>query len=343
VRYYKIAISDPSSGTVVTPPGFAGLLGDATYTSFVNGQTLPGAWDVEIDITSYNFDEPLGGGYVRVWGISLQEISQAMNLANPSAPKNITVSAGMQKGLPLANPAQSGVIAQGYIIQAFGNWVGTDMTLDLVIAPGTGPVGVGSAKKPANIVLNWKAGTPLSDALKTTLGTAFPGYTMDINIDPSLVRQYDTVSYHNSLIDLSKLVKQVSSDIAKGTNYSGVNINLSQKTISVFDNVGSGSGKTPAPTQINFEDLIGQPTWVEPQTVAVKCVMRADIKVGGLIKLPQTLVTNTQSSMSALSNQNINFNGNFQVIRSRHNGHYRQADASSWVTDLQVTPMTSGS
>ena len=75
MRYYKIVITDPTSGSVITPPGFGGLLDGASYTSYVNGQTLPGAWDIELDITSSNFAEPLGGGAVTIWGISRQEIS----------------------------------------------------------------------------------------------------------------------------------------------------------------------------------------------------------------------------------------------------------------------------
>ena len=342
MRYYKIVITDPTSGSVITPPGFGGLLDGASYTSYVNGQTLPGAWDIELYITSSNFAEPLGGGAVTIWGISRQEISQAQDLAKVGAQKNVMIYAGMQKGLPLANPAQAGIIAQGYIIQAFGNWIGTDMTLNIVIAPGKSPASSStssSTSKPTpnpakNLVLNWKAGTPMADAIKSTLSTAYPGYNYNVAISGDLTNQYDVISYHNSLTDLAKLVKQMSIDITKQTNYSGVNISLDQGAFNVYD--GTDTTKSSNPTQINFQDLIGQPTWVEPGIVAVKCVMRADIKVGSYIMLPQTLVTNTAASLTSLSNQSIDFNGSFLVQRIRHNGHFRQPDASSWVTDFQV-------
>ena len=153
MRYYKIVITDPSSGNVITPPGFDGLLGGASYTSFVNGQSLPGAWNVELDIPVIGAATPQGSAGARIWGISRQEISQANDLNG----KNISIFGGMQKGLPLANPAQSGLLVQGFIFQAFGNWIGTDMTLDFVINPGQAtsstPGGLGTLPKPKNLVL----------------------------------------------------------------------------------------------------------------------------------------------------------------------------------------------
>ena len=41
----------------------------------------------------------------------------------------------MAAGLPLANPAQSGVFVQGQVYQAYGNWIGENMSLTLEIVP----------------------------------------------------------------------------------------------------------------------------------------------------------------------------------------------------------------
>jgi hypothetical protein len=38
----------------------------------------------------------------------------------------------VKKGLPLANPAQAGVILEDTIFQGYGNWIGVEQYLDLV-------------------------------------------------------------------------------------------------------------------------------------------------------------------------------------------------------------------
>lgn len=278
---------------------------------------------------------PQGAGNIRVWGISLQEIAQANNLKN----KNIKVYGGMQKGLPLANPQQSGLLAQGYIQQAFGNWIGTDMTLDIVVLPGSGsssnPGGVGTLAAPKNIVLNWKAGASFSSAVQSALQTAFPGYTVNINVNSGIVRPNDEVGYFPTLEQFSQYAKQTSQDIIKTSGYAGVGIVLAQSTITVSD--GSSSANT-TPTQIAFQDLIGQPTWIEAPNIQIKTVMRADLAVGGMITLPPTLITNTAQAASSLLNQQAAFQGGFTVVSERHVGDFRNPSADAWVTVIEGAP-----
>jgi hypothetical protein len=335
VRYYRIEISDPSSGKVVTPPGFDGLLGGATYTSFVNGQTLPGAWNVELDIPVIGAATPQGSALARVWGISQQEISQANDLKG----KNIKIFGGMQKGLPLANPAQSGLLVQGYVFQAFGNWIGVDRTLDLVINPGQAtasvPGGLGTLAAPKNIVLNWKAGTPLAGALQSTLSTAFPGSTVTVNIDAGIVRPNDEVGYFPTLEELAQYVTRTSRDIIKTKNYRGVTIVPAQNAFSIFD----GSGAAGAQKKIEFQDLIGQPTWIEAPNISIKTVMRADISVGDDVSLPQAVTTNTAAAQTSQVNQAVAFQGGFQIVSERHVGNFRQATADAWVTVYEGAPL----
>ena len=342
MRYYRLEISEPSSGQVITPPGFDGLLGGATYTSFVNGQTLPGAWNVELDIPVIGQATPQGQAWARVWGISRQEISQAANLNG----KNISIFGGMQKGLPLANPAQSGLLVQGFIFQAFGNWIGVDQTLEFVIIAGAAPSGgngtggFGTLAKPKNLTLNWKKNTPLGDALTNTLQTAFPGYTVTVNINSGIVRPNDEVGFFPTLEQLAQYARQTSKDVIKTAGYAGVSIVPGQNAISVFDGSQGSSGGTSGSsgTQIAFQDMIGQPTWIEAPNISVKTVMRADISVGDQITLPQAVITNTQAALSSLVNQSLSFEGGFTVVSERHVGNYRQASADSWVTVFECAP-----
>lgn len=325
MRYYSIIITDPKSGQVLTPTSLkaAGVTGQ-TYTSYVNGQTLPGALNVELNVPVTSFGTPLGAGYVRVWGISIQEISQANDLAG----KNIQVFAGMQKGLPLAKPAQAGLILNGMISQSFGNWVGTAQTLDLIVT-----AGLGTVADPKNYVHHWLKGTKLADAITATLTAAFPDYTVDVKISDELVLTETDVGFYGTPEEYAAYVEQLSTSIIGGT-YQGVKITLREKTFVVRD----GTAPT-SPLQILFEDLIGQPTWIDPLTLQFKTAIRADIAIQDYVKMPPTVVTTTaggaQPFGSTINNNSI-FQGTFQVTQLTHFGNLRQPDAESWNTTFNA-------
>lgn len=326
MRYYSIIISDPATGQVLAPSGLGGVNAGATYTSFVNGQTIPGAQNIELNVPVSVFATPLGAAYVRVWGISLQEISQANDLVG----KNIKVFAGMQKGLPLAKPAQAGLILQGEIIQAFGNWVGTDMTLDMIVFAGTGTI-----DDPKNIVHSWQKGTKLSEAITPTLTTAFPDHTVNVKISDKLVLTETDTGYYQALDQYAQYIKNVSKGVLGG-DYQGVDITLKEKTFTVFDGTSSDS-----PTLIAFEDMIGQPTWIDQLTAQFKATMRADLSIGETIKFPPSAVTTTASGAAILGSGlklSSVFQGTFLIVQATHFGNYRQPDAASWNTTFNVVP-----
>lgn len=306
MRYYDIQITDPASGKVLK-----------NYTSFVNGQTDPGALNVEMDIQVAPFDTPVGGSFVRVWGIPLTDIGQAADLNF----KNIAVYGGMQKGLPLANPAQSGLLVSGTINQAFGNWRDTDMTLDMILVAGGPPPG----KDAVNLTQDWKAGTSLSSAIQTTLRTAFPSLTADIQIDPKLILAHDEPGYYANLVQYAKYVRDVSQSIIGGT-YAGVRISIQKNVFIVRDGT-----TTKTPLQIAFNDLIGQITWKAPNIVNFTCVMRADVHVDDYVKLPPGQITTTAASLSQYRQGSV-FNGVFQINNVRHVGNFRAESGDYWVS-----------
>lgn len=335
MRYYDIVITDPGSGAQVR-----------RYTSFVSGQSIPGALNVVLDIPVVEFALPSGDAGLSIWGVSLNDIGQASDLSN----KLISVSGGMQKGLPLANPAQAGLLVKGYIAQAFGNWVNTDQSLEMVIRAGTPPTvsaGAASATTPRNLSFNWAAGTPMSSAIKATLATAYPGYTVTAAISDKLVLPYASVGIYTDITPFAQFIKQASQAIIGG-NYPGVSILLTDKTLSVYDGTAAAGGKTgPQPssatsgkgTQIAFQDLIGQPTWIEPFKINFKTVMRADLKVGDNITMPPTVTINTAQAESYLINQKATFQGGFYITQLRHVGNFRQPDAASWVTVIDAAAL----
>lgn len=336
MRYYAIQITDPSSGQLYTPPGTSSaLLGGNSYTSFVNGVTLPGALNIELDIPVIDAGTPQGFGLLRIWGISVAEIAQANNLIG----KNIKIFGGMQKGLPLANPAQAGLLTSGYVYQCFGNWIGADMTLDFVIAPGSGsasnPGGPGTLAKPKNFTLNWQGGQPLGPALKQCLQTAFgSGYTVNVNINSGIVRPTDDtpVGFYSTLEQLSQVVRAMSLSAIKTTGYAGVRIVVNGTTVNAYDTPQGNA------TAIAFTDLVGQPTWIESPNIQLKAVMRADLAVWTPITLPPTITTNTAAANSNIVNQKLTFQSGFYVVSMRHVGNYRAPTADAWCTVIEASP-----
>ncbi len=303
--------------------------GGPHYTSRNN----PNALNVELDINILDVDQTGGGSTAVIWGIALADISQATHLMN----KNVTVSGGMQQGLPLANAQapEAGVLLKGYIWQAFGNWVGTEMWLTLVMlnvdAPVTPPPPNAPNPPPRNIVLNWLKGTKLSDALQTALQTAYPKQKLSINISPQLVAPQDNPGYYPNLRDLNIYLRDVSQQIMTGmATYPGVGCCLQQGNLTVHD----GTDK-PSPKMIQFTDLVGQPTWIEPLTIQVKVVMRGDLAVNDMIKLPPTPVITTAAAQTGL-NTPLTFTGTFQIKSLRHVGNFRAPDGAAWVSIIEA-------
>ncbi|MBV8060463.1 MAG: hypothetical protein JO253_02915 [Alphaproteobacteria bacterium] len=311
MRYYRIRITNQDTGELIKE-----------FTSLNTlGQTIPGALNVEFDIPVFRMAEPAGAAYVKVWGISIQDIGQALDLTN----RNIEIYAGMQKGLPLANPKQSGLILQGTIQQAFGNWQAMEQSLDLIV----NVIGE-SASDPKNITLNWRKGQALGDAVKATLAIAFPAYTAQISTTQNLVLNQDEVGYYENITQFADYVKIVSQHIVNDPAYQGVDILVKDKTFIISD---GSTAKTPK--NIEFTDLIGQPTWIAFSSIIFKCVMRADISVGDYIKMPPSPQITTAQSYSQYRDKAA-FNGVFVVKEARHMGNFRQPDANSWVTTFEA-------
>ncbi|PRH37847.1 hypothetical protein C6V07_01690 [Burkholderia gladioli] len=235
---------------------------------------------------------------------------------------------GMKAGLPLANPKQAGLIVAGQIFQSFGNWEGTEMTLDFVLNPA-----VYTLDQPGNIVLNWTAGTTLAQALQQTLSVAYPSVPVSINISNELVQSHDEPHRCSTLEELAQLLQEITRGNFFGSGYSGVQMSIQGGQITVSDDTYE-----PNTIQLAFTDFVGQPTWIETNTMQVKLVMRADIQLGTILKMPQGLqnspgiVLTSSSSMPSNQKYKSTFQGDFVVKEVRHIGNFRAADGASWVT-----------
>jgi hypothetical protein len=311
------------------------------YKIIVGGTTFdatnnPNALQVELDITVAQFAVPHPGqaAWCRVWGIPLQTVLTANQFTN----KQIQVYGGMSAGLPLANPNEQGLLVQGTVLPALGNWTGVNMYVDFYMVPGT--LGNPTVPGAANIVHNQPANQPLSTAVKNALQTAFPGFTANVKISPNLVRPNDEHGFYQSIGQYATFLLNASHDIIKTAGYPGVQVSVQGTTINVSDGT---QGQTGAKT-INAWDLIGQPIWTGTNTAQWRTVMRGDFQVGNTATLPKSLATLTALNGGQASGQGINIiQGSFQITNIRHVGSFRNPDGSAWCTIFDGVQPTAGS
>jgi hypothetical protein len=352
LRYYDLSILN-SQGQLLasTSAGFVpSRTGLPTFSSRVkqaNGQFVnnPGALNLEMDIPIAGYALPQGAAWIRVWGIGLRTIGQASNLnRNPATgqgPASFILSGGMGKGLPLANPAQAGILAQGQVYNAYGQWQGPEQSLDLNLGPAI-------VDPPNGISFVWQPGQELSAAIASCLATAFPALQPpQISITTGLIQSNSSVNvvgFYESLSQFADYILQTTLKIGKNLTgnpyYPGVTISFRGNTIYVTD-----GSQNPNTVQLAFQDLIGQPTWIGINSISFKCVLRADIQIGTMVTMPPDPGTGGTSIISALAltqqgaavpgaparNSSV-FKGKFFVTEVHHFGNLRQPDADSWAT-----------
>lgn len=333
-RYYKIVVGPETQSAPGRAPGGDAPSNNAgaTWTNNVNGTADLGAQQIEFDVHAYGFGTPVSPAFLRIWGPSKEQISQASDFNGA----HLELSVGMQKGLPLASAAvaQAGIILSGQIFQAYGNWQGINQTLDFVVLVDGGA----TQAEPGKLSFTWKKGDKLEEVVQTVLQAAYPKVKLDINISPNLVLAQDEQGVYQTIEQFASYVKGVSLDIlgASGTaTYQGVEIVLSNDVMRVFDGTASSDG---APTPITVQDLIGQPTWLSANSIQFSTVVRSDMSIGSQVTFPPiasaTAVT-TQQSGSNVRSKNA-FTGTWIISYIRHVGNSRAPDAQSWISTFQA-------
>ena len=327
MRYYDLRLFDPKTGDLVRE-----------WTTHPGGVFDPHALLLEFDVLTALQNAPHGQSTLTLHGVPLQDLSQSIRWGFYSDSKGKThpgysfsLRAGMQAGLPLANPKQAGLILSGQVFQSWGNWEGTEQTVDLLVTSG----GWSSLSDPAPIALNWPAGTELSQALQPCLQFAYPDSPVQIHLGTGLTQAHDEYAIFSTLDQLAQWIYQ----LTQARFLSPVRMAFNGLTILVFD-----SSYQPATIRLDFTDFVGQPTWIQPQTMQVKLVMRADLTLGGLIELPKGMQDNPGIVLAAASalpssiRYQSTFKGTFRITGLRHVGNSRSSDGASWVTIVNCTP-----
>lgn len=327
MRYYDITITDPTSGAVVK----------RWSTIKADGNPDPGALKVEFDVFVTPAGTPHHGqSSFTIYGVSLNDLLNANNLFL----KNIEVRAGFSGGLPLEKPGQAGVLFVGAILNSVGNWVGTDMSISLMLAPTSF-----TREDPGNFVLDWKKGQPLSEAIGEMLSRALPGMPQEINISGQIVAPSHLPMHAPTLELISDRVYEWTHAYFShiSSNFKGVRIGVRSGVIKVWDSVSPGGAKPLA-----FEDFIGQPNWIGGNKLEFINQLRADISVGDVVSMPANMAerpgfvqTQLNASPSMIHYQNT-FTGNFIIQEVRHIGDSRSPKGEDWATVFIAAPAGDG-
>jgi hypothetical protein len=356
-RYYEIVVSPPfapakstnvnvgvsfpggapGGSAIGTVSGVAnGTAGQYGWQSHPGGMNDPAAQNVSFDVMTLPAAVAHGASFLTVEGIGLHDLSEVNNFKPTVAgPWQFLLYAGMMGGLPLsARQPAPGLLFGGIILDAFGNWQGTEMSLSFLVAPG-----IYSLDTPGNLVLDWQIGMDLSEALAIMLEQAYPSHILLMEIQTGLVNTYHRVHYTSSLKQMAEHILDVTKGWGGLVTYPGVSIVVQKGTVRVFDGTVLFSS---TPTQISYDSLVGQPTWIGAITISVTVIMRSDINIGDVITLPAGMsglpgAVFTQAAMTnAFTNQTVMFTGLFNVIAVRHCGDFRSDDGAQWVTIIHA-------
>lgn len=317
MRYYNLIISNNKTGELIKQ--YSSTI-DGTLTGKVNGAALK----IEFDLPVADLSTPMGNNFIRVWGIPFSDISESVNFND----QTITFAIGMSPGLPLATAMSkfAGLVVTGTIIQAFGNFQGTLLSLDLILTGLTT-----TPYKPTNLSFNWQKGTPMAQAIKQTIAVALPGFRCDVNISNKLVYTETQPGFYENLDQFAAYLYSTSKAIITDKNYTGVRLSVANNVITVTDN---SKNETPS-IILNLNDFTAQPTWIDFATVQFDVVARSDLVPGIVVGLPPFLASNSEKSWSRFRDTSV-FTGSGMILRVRHLGNSRQLDGDSWKTVVDI-------
>lgn len=324
MRYYLLTITDPKTGK--PPVDASGNPIGPFDTSKTPGRGL----HIEFDAMITGLDVVSSGTMLAIYGLPMDMLRQSVRLHGCQ----VSLIAGFQKGLPLANEFQQGEIIIGDIYSAYANWVGTNQSLNLIINPTIRRLENG---KPLRISDHGKKGERLGDVLTRALSKIYSRKKIICTVNKNLILPEDSpLEYGADISSLAIAVRSLSIAIMRDNSYRGVGITLQSDTIRIYDNTSVG---WETPKAIQGYELIGQPTWSEPFVITFKCPLRGDLRCGDVVEMPQGMISGPSSVLMvntspyhALPKDNVFFSGKFQIISVRHIGAFLVADGDAWST-----------
>ena len=354
MRFYLLRLTAPSVGNPSPAPNgplqvIVNMVQPKEWTSHPNGIYDPAAHNIHFDFQVVDYANYAGAMVITIEGPQMDDLIQAANytpfksgINNDLAAWRLELYGGMSPdGLPLSTPAAGqpmpGLLAVGEVLEAFGNWTGTDMRLSFLVVP------AGVNQRPLD--LNWTPGEPLAQALQTMLNYSFPGIPQSIQITPNLVGPPHGIGhYTTSLRGMAHfLLDQTQGpNYGMAANYPGVSLYVQNGIIIATDSTQMASMTT---TQLSEESFIGQPVWIGGDTMAMNLVMRSDMRVGNYVEMPKGFsnVPGFVTTLASINNYNFNFklsfSGKFIIKAVRHIGEFRGTSGEDWMTTVEAVPL----
>ena len=329
MKYYRLDITDKNGKTPLDDTG-------NPIGPFDSSLTPGSALQIQFDALITGYDVVASGTRISLFGVPISMLRESTQLAGCQ----VDLFAGFSAGLPLTNPNQAGLILSGQIYNPFPVWQGTNQSLNFVVNPSPLLNDSGQAN---SITLDGKKGERLSDVLSRALTAAFPGFDIKIAISDQLVLAEDGVGVYSRLTQLATTIRSQSFSFINRDDYTGVQMVMQNRIIRVFDNVVGDVGGI----QILPQELVDQPNWIGPVSVSFKCPMRADLRCGDVVELPQNIISgpgsllsvSTERSYSSLRDR-VNFSGKFLITSVRHVGDFLNPDnTNSWVTIYEAVAL----
>jgi hypothetical protein len=198
--------------------------------------------------------------------------------------------------------------------------------------------GGGGLAAPLNFIHDMQANMPLSSAIQQTLSKVFPNAQLKVNISPALKLAYQDAGMYQSMEQYASYIKELSHSILGVKGYSGVITSILGNKVTMTD----FTQPSPYTGNVHAEDLIGQPSWIDMNSVNIITVLRGDINVDDSIQLPPNTLFNVGPEAGAVAgNQRskLTFQGAFRVQKIHHVGDFRNPDGVQWSSHFTcVTP-----
>lgn len=277
--------------------------------------------DIEFTAQTTDLGIAASNSHLRIYGLSLEMISKA----NDFTGSQIKMYAGYEAGMQLAKPEQYGLIIDGSVLQAIGGWQGTEHYIDLFIIPPTGT----------------QAGTATGTTTGTQAATGSVEYNLycpkDGDIVEAIITSIKLVMPNVGIVNSSKPVIQATEfaghylslgELAAAT---GISITYTGNKVTLYSQSNASAADAK---QIGITDMIGNATWVKPNTISFATALRGDITISDIIELPKHAAN--QSRESGLAGNPFIVTGRFMVTSILQSGRYGDATEDAWTTTIEA-------
>lgn len=359
MRYYKLEFIDPKTNAspASLPPIYS------TFESHPNNLYNPACPEISFDCLITQGNVAQNPFHITLHNVPKEMLGKARDFNS----LNVNLYAGFKSGLPLANPDQAGLIVSGTVQGCFGNWAGTNLTMDFLVNPlqysGSPYLNLSAqvystTAQPYTFKWDPNAGNTFIQALTQFFSNNF-GYTCQGTLDANnewnlnqmppfkiifttfdrFCKELQTVTQSQNAPNKEAPDNKANKSLVGNFQpYFGVLLSMSMTSGTIY----AWDGTAPATSELSLkvQEFIGQPTWISASGVIQSMhPMRSDIHVTQSIAYPKNISIIVPAQFTTAS-QYAYFNGEnleLYVQKVRHVGRYRDPNPNAWVTYIDAS------